>query len=122
MKTFLWIEDRKDKSGYIFWKIFMEQLCPDVVVESKKNNSELVKAVKALEDNEVSDKDSVEIGNENVPLAIDKEEHHNCIIHWIILILTIIAGVYNLVRAIMRSQNDEEDNVDKDDVKMYQEV
>ena len=52
MKTFLWIEDRKDKSGYIFWKIFMEQLCPDVVVESKKNNSELVKAVKALEDNE----------------------------------------------------------------------
>ena len=25
MKTFLWIEDRKDKSGYIFWKIFMEQ-------------------------------------------------------------------------------------------------
>ena len=74
------------------------------------------------EDNEVSDKDSVEIGNENVPLAIDKEEHHNCIIHWIILILTIIAGVYNLVRAIMRSQNDEEDNVDKDDVKMYQEV
>lgn len=52
MKTYLWIEDRKEKSGYIFWQTFMEQLCPEIVVESKKNNSELVKAVKALEDNE----------------------------------------------------------------------
>lgn len=51
MKTYLWIEDRKDKSGYIFWQTFMGQLCPEIVVESKKNNSELVKAVKALEDN-----------------------------------------------------------------------
>lgn len=51
-RTFLWIEDKKDKSGYTFWKVFMEQLFPDVIVESKKNNSELVKAVKALEDKE----------------------------------------------------------------------
>ena len=49
-KTFLWIEDKKDKSGYTFWKVFMEQLFPDVIVESKRNNSELVKAVKSLED------------------------------------------------------------------------
>lgn len=49
-KTFLWIEDRKGKSAYIFWQTFMEQICPDVVVESKKNNSELVKAVKCLKD------------------------------------------------------------------------
>ncbi len=52
MKTYLWIEDRKDKSGYIFWQTLMGQLCPEIVVESKKNNSELVKAVKALEDTE----------------------------------------------------------------------
>lgn len=51
-KTYLWLEDRKDKSSYIFWQTLMEQLCPEVVVESKKNNSELVKAVKALEDTE----------------------------------------------------------------------
>ncbi len=51
-KTYLWIEDRKDKSSYIFWKTLMEQLCPEVFVESKKNNSELVKAVKALKDTE----------------------------------------------------------------------
>lgn len=51
-KTFLWIEDKKDKSGYIFWKTLMEQVCPEVVVESKKNSSELLKAVKALEDTE----------------------------------------------------------------------
>lgn len=52
MKTYLWIEDKKEKSGYIFWQTFMGQLCPEIVVESKKNNSELVKAVNALEDNE----------------------------------------------------------------------
>ena len=51
-KVFLWIEDKKDKSGYTFWKTFMEQLFPNVIVESKKNNSELVKAVKKLEDKE----------------------------------------------------------------------
>lgn len=50
MKTYLWIEDRKGKSGYIFWQTLMEQLYPEIVLESKKNNSELVKAVKALED------------------------------------------------------------------------
>ena len=42
-KTYLWLEDRKGKSSYIFWKTFMGQLCPEIVVESKKNNSELVK-------------------------------------------------------------------------------
>lgn len=52
MKTYLWIEDRKGKSGYIFWQTFMGQLCPEIIVESKKNNSELVKAVKTLEDTE----------------------------------------------------------------------
>lgn len=49
-KTFLWIEDRKGKASYIFWENFMKQLYPDVIVESKKNNSELVKSVKALQD------------------------------------------------------------------------
>lgn len=49
-KTFLWIEDREGKASYIFWKNIIEQLCPRVVVESKTNNSELVKAVKSLED------------------------------------------------------------------------
>lgn len=49
-KTFLWIEDREGKASYIFWMNFMKQICPEVIVESKKNNSELVKAVKLLED------------------------------------------------------------------------
>ncbi len=39
-KTFLWIEDRKDKSSYIFWQKLMEQLYPEIVVESKKHSSE----------------------------------------------------------------------------------
>lgn len=34
--TCLWIEDRKGKAGYMFWKTLMAQLCPDVFVESKK--------------------------------------------------------------------------------------
>lgn len=49
-KTFLWIEDRKGKSGYTFWKTLMGQLAPNVIVESKTNNSELVKAVINLKD------------------------------------------------------------------------
>lgn len=51
-KTFLWIEDRKGKASYTFWDSFMKQLYPEMIVESKKNNSELVKAVKALHDTE----------------------------------------------------------------------
>ena len=47
-KTFLWIEDRKGKASYTFWENLMKQLYPGTIVESKKNNSELVKAVKAL--------------------------------------------------------------------------
>ena len=50
-KTYLWLEDRQGKAGYTFWKILMQQICPDVIVESKKNNSELVKAVRQLDDN-----------------------------------------------------------------------
>ena len=46
-KTFLWIEDRKGKASYTFWENLMKQLCPDVIIESKKNNSELVKAVRS---------------------------------------------------------------------------
>lgn len=51
-KTYLWIEDREGKAGFIFWKTMMQQLCPDVIVVSKNNNSELVKAVKNLTDEE----------------------------------------------------------------------
>ncbi|MDE6607021.1 MAG: hypothetical protein K2K54_04595 [Lachnospiraceae bacterium] len=48
-KTFLWIEDRKGKASYLFWNSLLKQLCPEIEIESKKNNSELVKAVKDLE-------------------------------------------------------------------------
>lgn len=51
-KTYFWLEDREGKASYTFWTTFMAQLCPDVIVESKKNNSELVKAVKRIEDTE----------------------------------------------------------------------
>lgn len=50
LKTFLWIEDRKGKASYIFWDHFLKELCPDVEVIGKRNNSELVKAVKNLND------------------------------------------------------------------------
>lgn len=35
-KTFLWIEDRKDKASYMFWETLLSHLCPNVQVESKK--------------------------------------------------------------------------------------
>lgn len=52
METYLWIEDRKGKSSYIFWQTLMGQMFSGIEVESKKNNSELVKAVKMIEDTE----------------------------------------------------------------------
>lgn len=51
-KTFLWVEDKKGKAGYTFWYSLLEQLFPNVEVESKKNSSELVRAVKNLKDTE----------------------------------------------------------------------
>lgn len=49
-KTYLWIEDRENKASFLFWKTLMRELFPEVTVEAKKNSSELVKAVKSLED------------------------------------------------------------------------
>ena len=37
---------------YKFWTAFMHEICPQVIVESKMNNRELVKAVKGLTDKE----------------------------------------------------------------------
>ena len=65
-KTFLWIEDRKGKASYIFWNSLLEQLCPDVEVVSKKNNSELVKAVKNLDDT-----DNMKFGDLTLDLKTD---------------------------------------------------
>ena len=50
VKTYLWIEDRIGKASYKFWTTFMHEVCPKVIVESKTNNRELVKAVKRLTD------------------------------------------------------------------------
>ena len=79
MKTYLWIEDRKDKSGYIFWQTLMGQLCPEIAVESKKNNSELIKAVKALEDNE--NKYIIVFDNsfDNLQVVMEQKRLRNCI-------------------------------------------
>lgn len=52
VKTYLWIEDRIGKASYKFWTAFMHEVCPKVIVEGKKNNRELVKAVKGLTDQE----------------------------------------------------------------------
>ena len=51
-KTYLWIEDRVEKASYKFWTTFMKEICPEVIVESKVNNRELVKSVKGLTDKE----------------------------------------------------------------------
>ena len=52
MKTYLWIEDRIGKASYKFWTICMHEICPEIIVESKMNNRELVKSVKGLTDKE----------------------------------------------------------------------
>ena len=49
-KIYLWIEDRPGKASYKFWTTFVHEICPEVIVEGKRNNRELVKAVKGLTD------------------------------------------------------------------------
>lgn len=80
MKTYLWIEDGKDKSGYIFWQTLMGQLFPEIVVESKKNNSELVKTVKALEDKENRYIILLDNSFDNVQVALEQKRlrQHVC--------------------------------------------
>ena len=51
-RTYLWIEDRAGKASYKFWTTFLHEICPEVIVESKTNNRELVKSVKGLTDKE----------------------------------------------------------------------
>ena len=46
VKTYLWIEDREGKASYKFWTTFMHEVCPEVIVESKTNNRELVKQLR----------------------------------------------------------------------------
>jgi hypothetical protein len=50
--------------------------------------------------------DEVEIADEATPLGAAED---NCIIHWIIFLLTLISGIYNLVRAYVRSRKDNEE-------------
>lgn len=50
MSTYVWCED--SRSGYEFWKKVFETLYKDYIVESKKNNSELCRAVSKLEGDE----------------------------------------------------------------------
>ena len=56
------------------------------------------------DDNTADDTKNIE--DEATPLAATED---NCIIHWIILILTLVCGVYNLVRAFVRKSKNSED-------------
>ena len=46
------------------------------------------------------------IEDDATPLAATE---NNCIIHWIILVLTLVCGVYNLVRVFVRKNENSED-------------
>ena len=50
MNTYVWCED--SKSGYEFWKRIFKTLYKDYTVKSKKNNTELCKAVSRLEEDD----------------------------------------------------------------------
>ena len=49
-KIYFGIEDKKGKASYQFWTSFMQELFPQVIVESKNNCSELVKATRKITD------------------------------------------------------------------------
>lgn len=112
-KAFIWIEDRKDKAGYIFWKNFLKQLYPDMVVESKKNNSELVKAVKNLED--TNNKYVIVLDNsfDNLQAAIEQkllkqytDQKENVVLLDIICFEYILLEFKNLINWIFASDDE----------------
>lgn len=49
-KIYLWIEDKERNAGFMFWNSILKYMNPDIVVENKKNSSELLKAVMDLDD------------------------------------------------------------------------
>ena len=113
MNTYLWIEDRKEKSSYIFWQTLMEQLCPGVEVESKKNNSDLVKTVKALEDTEnkyivVFDNsfDNLQIAMEQKMLRKYAKAKNNIFLMDIICFEYILLEFKNLIEWIYASDDE----------------
>ena len=56
------------------------------------------------DDNTADDTKNIE--DEATPLAATED---NCFIHWIILVLTLVCGAYNLVRAFVRKSKNSED-------------
>lgn len=112
-KTYLWIEDRKGKASYIFWETLMQQLCSDVVVESKKNNSELIKSVKKLEDEDnkyiiVLDNsfDNLQIYQEQKILKKYIEEKKNIVMMDIICFEYILLEFDKLIDWIYATEDD----------------
>ncbi len=112
-KTFLWIEDRKGKASYTFWESLMKQLCPEMIVESKKNNSELVKAVKALQDTEnkyiiVFDNsfDNLQIVMEQKRLKQYVNEHNNVFLIDIICFEYILLEFKKLIEWIYAPEDE----------------
>lgn len=113
MNTYLWIEDRKGKSSYIFWQTLMGEICPDIVVESKKNNSELVKAVKTLEDTEnryivVFDNsfDNMQVAMEQKMLRKHAKVKNNVLLMDIICFEYILLEFTNLISWIYASDDE----------------
>lgn len=83
---------------------------PIVEAENDAEEIEIVDEAVALADGDADDEDAktpavTTIEEEAAPLAAAED---NCIIHWIILLLTFICGGYHLVRAFFR-KNEEED-------------
>ncbi len=73
-KTYLWIEDRIGKASYKFWTTFMHEICPEIIVESKMNNRELVKAVRGLTDKENRYIVALDNSFDNVQVCIEKKK------------------------------------------------
>ncbi len=112
-KTFLWIEDRKGKASYIFWDSFLNQLCPDIVVESKMNNSELVKAVRNLDDTDnryviVFDNsfDNLQVAMEQKLLKEYADKKKNVVLMDIICFEYILLEFKNLIGWIYASDDE----------------
>ena len=53
-ETYLWIEDRKDKAGFVFWRTFMGQIYPEIIggrYSNGENDGSLMKWIQEANPN-----------------------------------------------------------------------
>lgn len=97
-QIYFWIEDRKTGASYQFWEKFLNQLFPMVHIESKGNSSELIKAIKSLDDSQNRYIIMLDNSFDNPQIAMERKKLEQYLkLHTNLVLLDIICFEYVLL-------------------------